>query len=338
MLLSLSNGVLVREVGRLGTISALTFSRVRVASDSWCTQTLKVLRTLLLVWLRRSIRIVALVIVAWHWLSSRSVIVATTMVRSKSTSAETSGSTGGSTSGKSRASVVVKVLLSVGLLNNSTRRRVLGAVVPSRVETSSGVHGGVLGWRGVLVCTSRCVMTVVVVIMSVPRSSISTARTSSSQSRASLGVMMLVLIIILSTVGIILVSSVEKSTKLAALLFILVGVLSGRVLVSVGCCVTTVVVVTISSSGVSSGSASSTESRASLWVMVLVTILLFDTSNLILTALSAKETAKFAIMVLILVIVFLDLFGVVRLFVILAKERECSLLMLLGIRSISSLI
>jgi hypothetical protein len=72
--------------------------------------------------------------------------------------------------------------------------------------------------------------------------------------------------------------------------------------------------------------------------MVLVTILLFDTSNLILTALSAKETAKFAIMVLILVIVFLDLFGVVRLFVILAKERECSLLMLLGIRSISSLI
>jgi hypothetical protein len=43
-------------------------------------------------------------------------------------------------------------------------------------------------------------------------------------------------------------------------------------------------------------------------------------------------------MVLILVIVFLDLFGVVRLFVILAKERECSLLMLLGIRSISSLI
>ncbi|KAI6771680.1 hypothetical protein HG531_009305 [Fusarium graminearum] len=181
-----------------------------------------------------------------------------------------------------------------------------------------------------------CLTTVVVVVVSVPGSSISAARASSSQSRTGLGVVVLVLVLIFGAGGLILASlSVEKSTKLAAvLLVILIRVLDRGVMLSV--CVTKFVVITIPGSGVSSSSASGTKSRASLGVM-FVPIMFLNTGSLILAALSAEETAELAIMVLILVLLLLDLFSVMGLLVVLAKKRECSLLVLLRLSSIGSL-
>jgi hypothetical protein len=172
VLLVLAHGVLVREVGGLVGL--------RVVSDSKGTQALDVLGARLL---GSSRGVIALVVKARTALVGSTVIIATTIVRSESSSTETSGSTSCSTSGNVMTAVRVDVLLAIRHLGSSARRGVgaLGIVVTRRVETSGGVLGSVLSSRRVLV-SARSVVATVVIVVSVPGSSVGTCGTGSASS------------------------------------------------------------------------------------------------------------------------------------------------------------
>jgi hypothetical protein len=175
VLLVLAHRVLVREVGGLVTLGVVT-----LVSDSRGTQAMGALGARLL---GSSRGVIALVVKARTTLVVSTVIIATTIVRSESSSTETSGSTAGSTSGNVATAVRVDVLLAIRHLGSSARRGVgaLGVVVTRGVETSGGVLGSVLSSRRVLV-SARSVVATVVIVVSVPRSSVGTCGTGSAGS------------------------------------------------------------------------------------------------------------------------------------------------------------